>query len=138
MRWMTWSSHSTRTFWALMVMPRSRSMSIESRYCSRMSRASTAWVSSRMRSLSVDLPWSMWAMIEMFRIRSMGWLWGAGALVTTAPLSRMKGRCQALPRRSGSVTGGWVDQPEERLAGGEAAHVLTDAAGQRATGHLDG
>jgi hypothetical protein len=25
-----------------------------------------------MRSARVDLPWSMWAMIEKFRIRSMG------------------------------------------------------------------
>ena len=29
----------TRTFWALIVMPRSRSRSMESRYCSRMSRS---------------------------------------------------------------------------------------------------
>ena len=36
-------------------MPRSRSRSIESRYCARMSRASTAPVSSRMRSASVRL-----------------------------------------------------------------------------------
>src|SRR4051794_26735739 len=35
-------------------------------------RGSTAPVTSRMRSASVDLPWSMWAMIEKLRIRSMG------------------------------------------------------------------
>src|SRR6202166_2621701 len=35
-----------------------------------MSRAETAWVSSRMRSASVDLPWSMCAMIEKLRIRA--------------------------------------------------------------------
>ena len=40
---------------ALIVMPRSRSRSIESRYCARMSRASTAPQSSRMRSASVRL-----------------------------------------------------------------------------------
>ena len=34
-------------------------------------RGSTAPVSSRMRSASVDLPWSMWAMIEKLRMRSM-------------------------------------------------------------------
>src|SRR4051812_32581263 len=57
-----------------MVMPRSRSMSIESRYCARMSRADTAPVSSSTRSDRVDLPWSMWAMIEKLRMRerSMG------------------------------------------------------------------
>src|ERR1700676_4431929 len=53
-----------------MVIPRSRSMSIESRYCSRICRGSTAPVSSRMRSDRVDLPWSTWLMMEKFRIRS--------------------------------------------------------------------
>src|SRR3954470_18134126 len=57
-----------------MVIPRSRSRSIESRYWARMSRASTAPVTSRMRSLRVVLPWSMWAMTLSERIlaRSMG------------------------------------------------------------------
>src|SRR5437588_77692 len=50
-------------------MPRSRSRSIESSTCARMSRGSTVCVSSRMRSASVDLPWSMWAMIEKLRMR---------------------------------------------------------------------
>jgi hypothetical protein len=59
-----------RTDWSLIVMPRSRSMSIESRYWARMSRASTAPVISRMRSLSVDLPWSMWAMT--LKLRDVG------------------------------------------------------------------
>src|SRR5579872_3676094 len=54
-----------------MVMPRSRSRSIESRYCSRISLGSTAPVSSRMRSDRVDLPWSTWLMIEKLRIRSV-------------------------------------------------------------------
>src|SRR3954465_9379135 len=58
----------TRTACALMVMPRSRSSSIESSTCSRISRAETAPVTSRMRSASVDLPWSMCAMIEKLRI----------------------------------------------------------------------
>ena len=59
---------SSRTFWALMVMPRSRSRSIESRYWARMSRGSTAPVSSRMRSASVDFPWSTWA--TMLKLRN--------------------------------------------------------------------
>ena len=70
MRWNSWPFHGTRTFWALIVMPRSRSRSIESRYCSRISRMSTAPVTSRMRSDSVDFPWSMWAMMEKLRIRA--------------------------------------------------------------------
>ena len=35
-------------------------------------RGSTAPVSSRMRSDSVDFPWSTWLMMEKLRIRSMG------------------------------------------------------------------
>src|SRR3954452_15309256 len=51
-----------------MVMPRSRSRSIESSTCSRIWRGLTVCVISRMRSASVDLPWSMWAMIEKLRM----------------------------------------------------------------------
>src|SRR5215211_2529906 len=49
-------------------MPRSRSRSIRSRYCARMSRSATAWVSSSRRSASVDLPWSMCATMQKFRM----------------------------------------------------------------------
>src|SRR5207245_10939908 len=52
-----------------MVMPRSRSSSMSSRNCADISRAETAPVASRMRSASVDFPWSMWAMIEKLRMR---------------------------------------------------------------------
>src|SRR6266545_7794083 len=55
-----------------MVMPRSRSRSIRSRYCSRICRSDTAWVSSRIRSASVDLPWSMCATMQKLRMRD--WL----------------------------------------------------------------
>src|SRR3954469_6419386 len=51
-----------------MVMPRSRSMSIRSRYCARALRSSTTPVSWSIRSASVDLPWSMWAMMQKLRI----------------------------------------------------------------------
>src|SRR5712671_7479906 len=53
-------------------MPRSRSSSMLSSTCSRISRASSppqAWIS---RSASVDLPWSICAMIAKLRI----WLSG--------------------------------------------------------------
>src|SRR3954451_22981152 len=49
-------------------MPRSRSRSIESSSCGRWLRGSTVPVISRMRSASVDFPWSMWAMIEKLRM----------------------------------------------------------------------
>src|SRR6266850_1798969 len=51
-----------------MVMPRSRSRSIESRTCSSISRSDNPPQSWMMRSASVDLPWSIWAMIEKLRI----------------------------------------------------------------------
>src|SRR6266851_4881438 len=53
---------------ALMVMPRSRSRSMESRTCSCISRCVSAPVISRRRSASVDLPWSMCAMMQKFRM----------------------------------------------------------------------
>src|SRR5207249_1804929 len=80
MSWMTWSFQWTRTFWALMVMPRSRSMSMESRNCSRMSRGSTAPHSSRMRSVRVVLPWSMWLSVLTQRIRVVEGTTGQGTV----------------------------------------------------------
>src|SRR3712207_1441906 len=53
-------------------MPRSRSSYIESSSCGRWSRGSTAPVSSRMRSASVDFLWSMWVMIEKLRMLAVG------------------------------------------------------------------
>ena len=55
-----------------MVMPFSRSRSIESSTWLVIWRASIVWVSSRSRSASVDLPWSTWAMIEKLRRRACG------------------------------------------------------------------
>ena len=57
-----------RTARALMVMPFSRSRSIESSSCSDILRGSTVAVASSRRSESVDLPWSMWAMMQKLRI----------------------------------------------------------------------
>jgi hypothetical protein len=51
-----------------MVIPRSRSMSIRSRYCARAARSSTTPVSWSIRSASVDLPWSMCAMMQKLRM----------------------------------------------------------------------
>src|SRR6478735_9117266 len=57
-----------------MVMPRSRSMSMESSTCSlpaisRSERPPVIWIR---RSASVDLPWSIWATIERLRMFEMG------------------------------------------------------------------
>jgi hypothetical protein len=54
-----------------MVMPRSRSMSIESSTCSTISRSASAPVSWISRSAKVDLPWSMCATMEKLRMLSM-------------------------------------------------------------------
>src|SRR5258708_18133202 len=54
-----------------MVMPRSRSSSIESSTCSAISRSASPPHIWMKRSASVDLPWSIWAMMEKFRM----WLW---------------------------------------------------------------
>ena len=51
--------YMTRTAFDLMVMPRSRSMSMVSSSWDSISRSSTVFVSSRMRSDMVDFPWSM-------------------------------------------------------------------------------
>ncbi len=49
-----------------------------------MSRAETVSVTSRMRSASVDLPWSMCAMIEKLRI--LLWSMGCRAMVLAGPI----------------------------------------------------
>src|SRR5260370_25690077 len=53
---------------ALMVMPRSRSRSMESRSCSFISGWVSAPVISSKRSASVDVPWSMCGMMQKFRM----------------------------------------------------------------------
>src|SRR5687768_11553158 len=52
-----------------MVMPRSRSRSIESSTCSAISRSARPPHIWMKRSASVDLPWSMCAMMEKLRMR---------------------------------------------------------------------
>jgi hypothetical protein len=55
-----------------MVIPFSRSRSIESSTWLVIWRGSIVCVSSRNRSASVDLPWSMCATMQKFRMRSWG------------------------------------------------------------------
>src|SRR3954454_103893 len=89
----------SRTFCGLMVIPRSRSMSMRSRYWARMLRPSTRPVTSSIRSASVDLPWSMWAMIQKFRMRAGSVLAG---VVTVRPSSHAPRGGTALdPARPG-------------------------------------
>src|SRR5688572_12422936 len=53
-------------------MPRSRSRSIESSTCSAISRSASPPHIWMKRSASVDLPWSMCAMMEKLRMRCWG------------------------------------------------------------------
>ena len=62
--------YSRRAERALIVMPFSRSRSIESRTWLVICRASMVWVISSRRSARVDLPWSMWAMMLKLRRRA--------------------------------------------------------------------
>lgn len=57
-----------RTAEALMVTPFSRSKSMLSRTCSCISRSEMVPVICSRRSARVDLPWSMWAMMQKLRM----------------------------------------------------------------------
>ena len=92
-----------RTACALMVMPRSRSRSMASSTWACISRAVSDPVSSSSRSASVDLPWSMWAMIAKLRMNAASMAAGGQCLILTggvrrrtSDLSRL--RFVALPR----------------------------------------
>src|SRR5687767_1693126 len=64
--------YSSAAVCALMVMPRSRSSSMLSSTCSAISRSASPPHIWMKRSASVDLPWSMCAMIEKLRMRDWG------------------------------------------------------------------
>src|SRR5215212_4557933 len=79
-----------------MVMPRSRSISIESRIWLVMSRAATVPVNWISRSAKVDLPWSIWATMEKLRILERSGICGGS--------SRLKPPIpQAFPAISGPM-----------------------------------
>src|SRR4051812_6459573 len=110
-------------------MPRSRSMSILSRYCARMLRPATIPVNSSIRSASVDLPWSMCAMMQKFRIRP--------GSVRRASVDTHHGRMS--DGETGPVAGGvrvpYDELPvavhawAERLLGSPVAEAITQAGG---------
>src|SRR5436309_12853333 len=110
-----------------MVMPRSRSRSMESSTCARMSRDSTVCVISRMRSASVDFPWSMWAMIEKLRMRA----WSAmRTLRLGADAEEALQRRDAARREAGGLVGLADLQPQHRAGVGQRAE--RDAAAHAA------
>src|SRR5687768_13623347 len=96
-----------------MVMPRSRSMSIESRYCAFMLRGSTAPQISSRRSANVDFPWSTWA---------------------TMATARMCWRDCAV---TGSVARVEINETDQREPVSVPAQVLGHALGQQWQTHLE-
>src|SRR5688500_7218772 len=80
----------------LIVMPFSRSRSMASRTWAFMSFDETVCVISSSRSARVDLPWSMWAMMQKFRVRDGGMRLKAGWSSSLSMAARARKR-QAQP-----------------------------------------
>src|ERR687888_2562129 len=76
------------------MIPRSRSRSILSRYWARICRSLTAWVRSSSRSARVDLPWSMWAMMQKLRRRARSLGMAGGHTIGCASLARLEPRAE--------------------------------------------
>src|SRR5690606_15227096 len=74
-----------------MVMPRSRSIGLLSSTWASISRSVSPPHRWMMRSESVDLPWSTWAMMEKLRICCMGAAGGSGAVEVNGRLSHTAG-----------------------------------------------
>src|ERR687898_3299884 len=118
--------HGIRTACDLIVMPRSRSMSIRSRYCARIARSSTTPVSWSIRSASVDFPWSMWAMMQKLRISSGGVAAGGRAVEV--------GGTEILVRGMGSTHHPMARSSGRRLRHGAARHVAEARHPERSLG----
>src|SRR5688572_29292097 len=84
--------YSSAAVCALIVMPRSRSSSIESSTCSAISRSASPPHIWMKRSASVDLPWSMCAMMEKFRMRERSV--NAWPCKRSAILAQLGNRCR--------------------------------------------
>src|SRR5206468_3302260 len=106
-RFSTYSSpafdvYDSRTGWALIVMPRSRSRSMASSTCASISRACSAPVTSRNRSARVDLPWSMCAMTEKLRMKR-GSIQGKISIITAWDAGASKRRGAKTYQTAGST-----------------------------------
>src|SRR6266704_5663818 len=130
-----------RTAFSLMVMPRSRSKSIVSSTCSRISRLSSVPVSSIRRWARVDWPWSIWATMQ--KLRMWSWRMGREYSRQTSDIRRQRGPFSCLisdvliaifhahPSLMATITG-WFDPAPK---GGHlrlAAHGYLPAPGDSA------
>ena len=103
-----------------------------------MFRPSTIPVTSSMRSASVDLPWSMWAMMQKFRMRAGS---VAAGVVTVLPSSHAarSGRATAAGARppgcapvcAGSQDAGWGLRPDAGILADRSAGALPWKYGAR-------
>src|SRR4051794_14258001 len=125
-------------------MPRSRSSSIESSSCGRCFRESTAPVISRMRSASVDFPWSMWAMIEKFRMLLAGADMGSRLIMEAAVRSAQLCAAAAAEASAEDLADlldlGHAERPDRTAvrehAGGDGDRQRQDLRPQRAPERL--
>src|SRR6478672_7978928 len=114
-----------------MVMPRSRSIGFESSTCASISRSCRPPQSWMMRSAKVDLPWSIWAMIEKLRMNRIESccmetrLWGCdgSGFAACLGLARHYRTAPSVPRRHGRMISLPVSVP-----GRIDRHVLGTAA----------
>src|SRR2546426_7040040 len=103
MRLSSWSRQAMRTARALIVIPCSRSSSIESSSWSRISRSGTVPVVSSKRSESVVLPWSTCAMTQKLRISASLAIYPKAMGYSRRPCSpRNGGGSRAQPRPDNS------------------------------------
>ena len=111
-----------RAVFSLIVMPRSRSRSMPSRNCFIMSRSSTVPVLISSWSASVDLPWSMCAMMLKLRMRSTATCGHRGALL-------LEGFGRRDGVRAGGVVGAVQWQALRHSGGDECAlHVSVECS----------
>src|SRR6187401_2765196 len=139
--------NGSRTAWLLMVMPRSRSMSIRSRYCARIVRSSTTPVACSIRSASVDLPWSMCAMMQKLRITDGSVRCGTcadlsadGTGGTQDPmLARTTGGRAILPRAANALAGLATDRDDREMTTPVAAgtRIPWEAVPEHVRGEVD-
>src|SRR4249919_2328317 len=134
--------YGSETDCALMVMPRSRSIGLESSTCASISRASRPPQIWMMRSASVDLPWSTWAMIEKLRMSCIGG--GERRPVAESPVLSHRPRCQpalnGLARVLSTGNSGGRDghQPGALVVAYEQAHAVALLHALEGIGELGG
>src|SRR5690606_31441086 len=147
--------YGSETDCALMVIPRSRSIGLLSSTCASISRSVRPPQSWMMRSASVDLPWSTWAMMEKLRMNRIASCCmeirlacdGSGVAAGLGEMGADYRTAPPAPRRARAAPGGRVasfrvrvhrdvagagaapDQQHHRLAFADRAQARIQRAG---------